>query len=225
MGRTVGPRALATWEQHRDSVLGNRRGCALGRRSDCALGRRSGDAGTALALTVLQACVGVIPGDRTPNADGLRRRTEGASAGDGKGWAAIDGVRALEMRCQNHREVAGLSVDMARQGLLTPAVLRKRSAGRRLWAQRSAVPIAPGVFHGLGYDVDGLSQDCDVELLICGAGKEVGLCSPQSVGAGLGRSTSSRYRKLLELSLDHCGDSGEQVLRPRIEETGRAGVK
>ena len=129
------------------------------------------------------------------------------------------------MRRQNHREVAGLRVHVTRQGLLAPAILRKRSAGHRLWAERGAVAIAPGVLHGLSGDVDGLGQDCDVELLICGAGEEIGLGTPERVGAGLGCRQSRSNRKPLELPLDQCGNSGQQVRRTGIEEARWAGVK
>ena len=105
------------------------------------LGRRRGDPRAALASGILQARVCVVPGDRPPDTDGLRWRAELPLAGDGQRRSAIDGVGSLEMRRQNHREVAGLGVHVTRQGLLAPAILWKRSAGHRLRAERGAVAM------------------------------------------------------------------------------------
>src|SRR6476660_8749409 len=122
------------------------------------LGRRRGDPRAALALGILQARVCVVPGDRPPDTDGLRRRAELTLAGDGQRRSAIYGVGSLEMRRQNHREVSGLRVHVTRQGLLAPAILRKRSAGHRLRAERGAVAIAPGVLDRLSHNSHTLAQ-------------------------------------------------------------------
>ena len=119
---------------------------------------------------------------------------------------------------QGHGKVAGLGVDVAREGSFAPPVLGERAPGCSLRPPRRPVAIVPGVLHGFGDDVYLLRQERDVELLFSRSRKEVGLGPAERVRAGLCRDSSRGDRKLLKLCLDHGGDPRQHIFWLGIEE-------